>query len=59
MEKLSREQLERMVEVLADLVLEFADAQTVESLLRENGFETEELDAIGFEVNGGAEDEEN
>lgn len=59
MENLSREQLERMVEVLSDLVLEFVDAQTVESLLRENGFETEELDAIGFEVNGGAEDEEN
>lgn len=50
MEKLSREQLEKMVDVLSNLVLEFADAQTAERLLRANGFENEELEAIGFDV---------
>lgn len=49
MEELSREQLEKMVSTLTDLVLEFADAQTTEQLLRANGLETEELEAIGFD----------
>lgn len=47
---LNREQLEMMVEVLTNMVLEFADAQTAERLLRANGFESEELEAIGFDV---------
>ena len=50
MDNLSREQLEKMVDVLASLVLEFVDAQTAERLLRANGFENEELKAIGFDV---------
>lgn len=50
MDKLSREQLEKMVEVLANMVLEFVDAQTAERLLRINGLESEELDAIGFDT---------
>lgn len=53
MDKLSREQLEKMVDVLASLVLEFADAQTAERLLRANGFESEELAAIGFDTEVG------
>ena len=50
MDNISREQLEKMVDVLASLVLEFVDAQTAERLLRANGFENEELKAIGFDV---------
>lgn len=50
MDELSREQLEKMVDVLCNLVLEFVDAQTAERLLRANGFENEELEAIGFDV---------
>lgn len=50
MDELSREQLEKMVDVLNNLVLEFVDAQTAERLLRANGFENEELEAIGFDV---------
>ena len=52
MGELSREQLEKMVDVLNSLLLEFADAQTAEMLLRANGFENEELAAIGFETDG-------
>ena len=48
MEELRREQLEKMVDVLTSVVLEFADAQMAEMLLRENGFETEELEAVGL-----------
>lgn len=48
-DKLNKEQLEQMVDTLTDLVLEFVDAQTAERLLRANGFETEELEAIGFD----------
>ena len=50
MDNLSRVQLEKMVDVLASLVLEFVDAQTAERLLRANGFESEELAAIGFDT---------
>ena len=50
MESLGREQLEKMVSILSSLLLEFADAQTAEMLLRANGFENEELMAIGFDV---------
>lgn len=50
MENLSREQLEKMVDVLANMVLQFVDAQTAEKLLRAEGFESEELAAIGFDV---------
>ena len=49
MGELSREQLEKMVDVLSSLLLEFVDAQTSERLLRANGFENEELKAIGFD----------
>lgn len=48
-DKLNKEQLEQMVDTLTDLVLEFVDAQTAERLMRANGFETEELEAIGFD----------
>lgn len=50
MNELNREQLEKMVDVLSNLVLEFVDSQTAERLLRANGFESEELRAIGFDV---------
>lgn len=50
MGELSREQLEKMADVLSGLLLEFVDAQTAERLLRANGFENEELKAIGFDV---------
>ena len=50
MGELSREQLEKMVDVLGDLFLEIVDAQTAEMLLRANGFKNEELKAIGFNV---------
>ncbi len=50
MDELSREQLEKMVDVLSNLVLEFVDSQTAERLLRANDFESEELRAIGFDV---------
>lgn len=50
MGELSREQLEKMADVLSSLLLEFVDAQTAERLLRANGFENEELKAIGFGV---------
>ena len=49
-DELSREQLEKMVDSLTNLCLNFIDAQTAERLLREEGFEAEELEAIGFEV---------
>ena len=52
MGELSREQLEKMADVLSSLLLEFVDAQTAERLLRANGFENEELKAIGFDVDG-------
>ena len=48
--KLSREQLEKMVNSLADLCLNFVDAQTAERLLTAEGFDNDELEAIGFEV---------
>lgn len=50
MENLSREQLEKMVDVLANMVLQFVDAQTAERLLRAEGLESEELAAIGFDT---------
>lgn len=50
MNELSREQLEKMVDVLSSLLLEFVGAQTAEMLLHTNGFENEELKAIGFDV---------
>lgn len=50
MGELSREQLEKMADVLSSMLLDFVDAQTAERLLRANGFENEELRAIGFEV---------
>lgn len=50
MGELNREQLEKMVDVLSNLVLEFVDAQTAERLLKANGFESEELRAIGFDA---------
>lgn len=50
MDELNREQLEKMVDVLSNLVLEFVDAQTAERLLKANGFESEELRVIGFDV---------
>ena len=50
MDELNREQLEKMVDVLSNLVLEVVDAQTAERLLKANGFESEELRAIGFDV---------
>lgn len=50
MENLSREQLEKMVDVLENMVLQFVDAQTAEKLLRAEGFESEELAAIGFDT---------
>lgn len=53
MGELSREQLEKMADVLGSLLLEFVDAQTAEKLLRANGFESEELNAIGFDVEAG------
>ena len=52
MSKISRDELENMVDALALVLLEFADAQTAEMLLRENGFETEHLEAIGFDCKG-------
>lgn len=55
MDKLSREQLEKMVGTLTDMVLGFVDAQTAEMLLRADGFENEELEAIGFDIEGGAD----
>ena len=50
MDELNREQLEKMVDVLSNLVLEFVDSQTAERLLKANGFESEELRAIGFDA---------
>ena len=50
MDKLTREHLERMVDTLTDLALEYLDAQTLELVLRREGFEKEELEAIGFEI---------
>lgn len=49
-QKLTEEQLDKMLDILTSLLLEFVDAQTAEMLLRENGFENEELRAIGFDV---------
>lgn len=49
-DELTREQLEKMVESLTNLALSFIDAQTAEKLLRADGFESEELAAIGFDV---------
>lgn len=50
MKSISIEQMDKMIDVLSSLLLEFVDAQTAERLLRANGFETEELEAIGFDV---------
>ena len=50
MDELNREQLEKMVDVLSNLVLEFVDSQTAERLLKANGFESKELRAIGFDA---------
>lgn len=50
MKALNREQHEKMADVLSTLLLDFVDAQTAEFLLRQNGFETEELAAIGFDT---------
>jgi len=51
MEGLTREQLERMVGVLSTLFLgAVGDATFAEGMLRNEGFETEELKAIGFDV---------
>lgn len=48
--ELNREQLEKIVDRLTDLCLGFVDAQTAERILRADGFENEELEAIGFDV---------
>lgn len=50
LEEMSREKLEQMVDTMANVMLQLADAQTAEAMLRANGFEDEELMAIGFEV---------
>lgn len=50
MDGLSREQLEKMADGLSSVLLGFVDADTAERILREEGFETEELEAIGFDV---------
>lgn len=50
MKNLSREQLEKMVDTLSMVLLEIADAQTATMLLKGYGFETEEFEAIGYEV---------
>ncbi|MCD8381146.1 MAG: hypothetical protein LUC95_12720, partial [Lachnospiraceae bacterium] len=51
MDELSREQLERMVDVLGTMFLNaIGDATFAEGLLRNEGFETEELRDIGFDV---------
>ena len=50
MGELSREQLEKMVDVLSCLLLGSVGAQTAERMLRASGFENEELKAIGFDV---------
>lgn len=47
---LNREQLEKIVDALTDLALGALDAQTVETILRNDGFESEELQALGFDV---------
>lgn len=49
-EGFSREELEQMVEALSNLLLNCVDAQTAEHILRAEGFESEHLEAIGFEV---------
>ena len=53
MGELSREQLEKMADILSSLLLEFVDVQTAEGLLRANGFESEELKVLGFDVEVG------
>lgn len=50
LKEMSREKLEQMVDTMANVMLQLADAQTAETMLRANGFEDEELMAIGFEV---------
>ena len=50
MENLTREQLERMVDVLSDLCFEFIDVQTMECFLISCGIEKEEMEAIGFDM---------
>ena len=49
MSKLRRDELENMVDTLSTMLLTFVDAQTAEMLLRSEGFETEHLEAIGFD----------
>lgn len=49
---LSRAELEHMVEALSNVLMYCVDAQTAEYLLRTEGFESEHLEAIGFEMEG-------
>lgn len=51
MKELSREQLEKMVDGLTNVLLVFADAQNAEAMLRAAyGFDDDMLKAIGFDV---------
>lgn len=50
LENMSNEQLRKMIEAMADVILEITDSQEAEKMLRLNGFKDEELVAIGFEV---------
>ena len=50
MENISRERLEEMADTLANVCLWLADSQLVEKVLRTVGFSTEELKALGFDI---------
>lgn len=52
MDNLSREQLEKLVDILVNMCLNFVGAQYTESILKSRGFGCRELEAIGFEVDG-------
>lgn len=57
MNGLSREQLVKLVDVMSQMLLEYADAQTVEAELRSYGIGDHELSEIGFDVNYPNEEE--
>lgn len=49
-QELSREQLERVTDLLLNMSLHFAGAQYTEALLRDRGLGDKELASIGFDV---------
>ena len=46
--KLNREQLEKIIGILTDIVLDNMDADLVQFLLSRNGVTDDEKDAMGF-----------